>query len=134
MGDGMNTAQLDRFNRFFDDHYPTILAEVAESDPSGAVRRTRSGFASAYRFWSKVEADGDPVGWVHRVIAEDRRNPRHAAGRDPVDEAGDRASVEASMERRRIVALARRQRAVARVVLGTSAFVALGAKLFVAHR
>ena len=134
MGDGMNAARLARFDRFFDDHFPGILAEVAESDPSGAVRRTRSGFASAYRFWGKVEDDGDPVGWVHRVIAEDRRNTRHAAGRDPVDEPGHRASVEPSTERRRIVSLARRQRAVARVVIGTSALVALGAELFVARR
>jgi hypothetical protein len=130
----MNAAQLDRFNRFFDDHYRAILAEVAERDPSGAVRRTRSGFASAYRFWSKVEDDRDPVGWVRRVIADDRRKTRHAAGRDPVDGPGHRASVEAGTERRRIVALARRQRAVARVVIGTSAVVALGAELFVAHR
>ena len=130
----MNAAQLDRFNRFFDDHYQGILAEVAESDPSGSVPRTRSGFASAYRFWAKVEDDGDPVGWVHRVIAEDRRNPRHAAGRNQIDEPGHPASVEASTERRRIVGLARRQRAVARVVLGTSALVAIGAELFVAHR
>ena len=134
MGDGMNAAQLDRFNRFFDDYYQGILAEVAERDPSGSVRRTRSGFASAYRFWSKVEDDGDPVGWVHRVIAEDRRNPRHAAGRDPVDGPGDRPSAEASTERRRIVALARRPRAVATVVIGSSALVFLGAELFVAHR
>ena len=130
----MNSAQLDRFNRFFDDHYPAILAEVAESDPSGSVRRTRSGFASAYRFWSKVEDDDDPVGWVHRVIAGDRRNPRHAAGGDRVDEAGDRPSVEASTERRRVIELAQRQRAVATFVIGASAFVALGAELFVAHR
>ena len=134
MGDGMNAAQLDRFNRFFDDHHPAILAELAESDPQGAVRRTRAGFASAYRFWSKVEDDGDPVGWVHRVIADDRRNTRHAAGRDPVDGPGHRAPVEASTERRRIVALARRQRAIATVVVGTSALVALGAELFVVHR
>jgi hypothetical protein len=33
MGDCMNAARLDRFNRFFDDQYPAILAEVAESDP-----------------------------------------------------------------------------------------------------
>lgn len=130
----MNAAQLDRFNRFFDDHYPRVLAEVAERDPSGSVRRTRSGFASAYRFWAKVEDDGDPVGWVHRVIADERRNNRHAAGRHPVDEPGDRAHAEASTERRRIVALARRQRAVATVVLGASALVFIGAELFVAHR
>ena len=130
----MNAAQIDRFNGFFDDLYQAILAEVAESDPVGAVRRTRSGFASAYRFWSKVEDDGDPVGWVRRVIAEDRRNPHHATGRGPVDDPGERASVEASTERRRIIALARRQRAVATVVIGTSALVALGAELVVAHR
>ena len=134
MGNGMNAARLDRFDRFFDEHYQRILAEVAESDPCGAVRRTRLGFASAYRFWSKVEDDGDPVGWVHRVIAADRRDPRHEAGRDPVDEPGHRASVESSMERRRIVALARRQRAVAHVVIGTGALVAIGAELFAAHR
>lgn len=134
MGDGMNAAQIARFNAFFDEHYTGMLAEVANSDPSGALRRTRAGFASAYRFWGKVEDDGDPVGWVRRVIADDWRNTRHAAGRDPVDDPGDRALVEASTERHRIVALARRQRAVATVVLGTSALVAIGAELLVAHR
>jgi len=128
----MNAAQLDRFNRFFDDHYPAILAEVAKSDPPGAVHRTRSGFASAYRFWSKVEADGDPARWVRRVIADDRRTTHHAAGHGPVDEPGHR--VEARTERRRIVALARRQQAVAAVVLGAIALVFIGAELFVAHR
>lgn len=130
----MNAAQLARFDRFFDDHYPEILAEVTERDPSGAVHRTRSGFASAYRFWSKVEADGDPVGWIHRVIAEDRRSTRHGAGREPGGEPGPRVIVSSSVERHRVVALARRQRAVARVVLGTSALAAIGAELFVAHR
>jgi len=130
----MNAAQLARFNAFFDEHYTGMLAEVANSDPSGALRRTRAGFASAYRFWGKVEDDGDPVGWVRRVIADDRHNTRHAAGRDPVDDPADRALVEASIERRRIVALARRQRAVARVVLGTGGLVFIGAELLVAHQ
>ena len=130
----MNAAQLARFDRFFDDHYPEILAEVTDRDPSGAVHRTRSGFASAYRFWSKVEADGDPVGWIHRVIAEDRRSTRRGAGREPGGEPGPRVIVSSSVERHRVVALARRQRAVARVVLGTSALAAISAELLVAHR
>ena len=130
----MNAAQLARFDRFFDDHYPEILAEVTERDPSGAVHRTRSGFASAYRFWSKVEADGDPVGWIQRVIADDRRSTRHGAVGEPGDEPGPRVIVGSSVERHRVVELARRQRAVARVVLGTSALAAIGAELFVAHR
>lgn len=130
----MNTAQLDRFDRFFDGHYLAMVAEIADSDPSGAVRRTRAGFASAYRFWGKVEDDGDPVGWIRRVIAEDRRRSRRSAGREPADEPGRPVSVDSSAERHRVVALARRQRAVARVVLGASALVAIGAELFVAHR
>ena len=68
------------------------------------------------------------------MIAEEPHNPRRAAGRHLVDEPGDRASAEASTERRRIVALARRQGAVARVVIGASALVGVGAELFVAHR
>lgn len=132
MGDDVNAAQIARFNAFFDEHYTGMLAEVAKSDPSGALRRTRAGFASAYQFWGKVEDDGDPVGWVRRVIADDRRNTRHAVGRDPVDDLGH--VVEASTERRRIVALARRQRAVATVVLGAGGLVFIGAELFVAHR
>lgn len=66
------------------------------------------------------------------MIADDRRKTRHSAGPDPVDDPGH--PVEASTERRRIVALARRQRAVASVVIGTSALVAIGAEMFVAHR
>jgi len=131
----VNTAQLDRFDRFFDGHYLAMVAEIADSDPSGAVRRTRAGFASAYRFWGKVEDDGDPVGWIRRVIAEDRRPTRRGAGPDPADgRPGLGSSVDSSAERHRVVALARRQRAVARVVLGASALVAIGAELFVAHR
>jgi hypothetical protein len=130
----MSRAQLARFDCFFNEHYPTILAEVGESDPSGAVRRTRSGFASAYRFWRKVEADGDPVGWIHRVIAEDRRSTRRGAGRKPLDESSHQAVVDSNAERRRILSLARRQRAAARAVIGTSALVALGAELLVVHR
>ena len=66
MGACVNTAQLDRFDRFFDGHYQAMVAEIADSDPAGAVRRTRAGFASAYHFWGKVEDDGDPVGLRRR--------------------------------------------------------------------
>lgn len=128
----MNAAQLEGFDRFFDENYLAILAEVAGSDPSVAVRRTRAGFASAYRFWSKVEDDGDPVGWIHRVIADDRRAATRCRGlEEPLDEPGH---PDTSEEHRRVVALARRQRAVARVVIGTSALLALGGELVVAHR
>ncbi len=130
----MNTAQLDRFDRFFDGHYQAMVAEIADSDPSGALRRTRAGFASAYRFWGKVEDDGDPVEWVRRVIAEDRHSPTRNAVPGPVDEPRTPASVDSNAERHRVVALARRQRVAAGVVLGAGALVAIGAELFVAHR
>ena len=134
MGDRVNAAQLDRFDRFFDGHYQAMVAEIADSDPSGAVRRTRAGFASAYRFWGKVEDDGDAVGWVRRVAAEDRRSTRRSAGPEPAGEPGNPVPVDSSAERDRVVALARRQRVVASVVLGASALVAIGVELFVAHR
>ena len=130
----MNAAQLDRFNRFFDRHYPAMVAEVAASDPSGAIRRTRAGFASACRFWGKVEDDSDPVGWVRRVIAEDHHSTTRGAVPESADEPGHPASVDSSAERHRVVALARRQRLVASVVLGVSTLVDTGAELFVAHR
>lgn len=135
MGDGMNTAQLARFDSFFNRHYWQIPRAVTEGDPSGALRRTRSGFASAYRFWSKVEADGDPAAWIRRAIAEDR----HAATRDR--SSAQRAnvprphpSIDLDAEHRRVVSLARHQRFVARVVIGTSAFFAVAGELFVANR
>ena len=131
----MNAVQLARFDCFFNENYAAIVSNVAESDPSRAVRRTRSGFASAYRFWGKVEADGDPVGWILRVITEDRRAAsRHRAREEPLDESGHEASVDLIAEHRHILAMARRQRAVARVVIGTSALLALGGELIVAHR
>ena len=130
----MNAAQLDRFDRFFDENFATIVDDVALNDPAEGVLRTRAGFASAYRFWSKVEDDGDPVSWVRRVIAEDRRATRGRSVGQPVDESGRRPSVDLRAERRRVVALARRQRAVARVVIGVSALLALGGELFVVHR
>ena len=130
----MNATLLDRFDRFFDENFAAIVGDVALNDPSGGVLRTRAGFASAYRFWSKVEDDGDPVAWVRRVITEDRRGARGRSVGQPVDASGRRPSVDLGAERRRVVALARRQRAVARVVIGLSALVALGGELFVAHR
>jgi hypothetical protein len=134
MGASVNTAKLERFDRFFDEHFEAMVTEIAATDPSGAVRRTRAGFASAYRFWSKVEDDGDPVEWVRRVIAEDRH---HATGNAVSERAGEHrapAAVDWGAERHRVAALARRQRAVASVVLGVAALVAIGAELFVAHR
>ena len=131
----MKPAQLARFDCFFDEHYRVMLAETAESDPVCAVRRTRSGFASAYRFWAKVEADGDPVGWTRRVITDDRRAAsRHRAHAEPLDEFGHPASVDLSSERSHILALARRQRAVARIVIASSALLVLGAEVIVARR
>ncbi len=126
----MNADQLARLDAVFDAHYPQILADATEREPASAVRRTRAGFASAYRFWSKVEADGDPVAWIQRAIAQDGRSTRRRTGREPGDEPAHRAIV----ERRRVAALARRQRAVAGVVLGTSALAVIGAELFVVHR
>jgi len=76
MGDGMNSAQLDRFNRFFDDHYP------------GSSPRSRKAIP--------------PVPFAERARAS---RP-----------------------------LAPRQRAVATVVVGTSALVFIGPELFVANR
>ena len=38
--DIMNAAQIERFDRFFDEHCAAILTEVAEADPSGAADRT----------------------------------------------------------------------------------------------
>jgi hypothetical protein len=130
----MNAAQLGRFDRFFDENFATIVDDVGLNDPSEGVLRTRAGFASAYRFWSKVEDDGDPVAWVCRVIAEDRRAARGRSVGRPVDASGHRPSVDLRSERLRVVALARRQRAVARVVIGTSALLAVGGELFVVHR
>ena len=130
----MNPAQLARFDRFFDDQYPAIAADVAATDPTGAVRRTRAGFASAHRFWSTVKDDGDPAGWIRRVIAEDRR----AAGGGRclgqlLDKSARPPSVDIRAEHRRVVALARRPRAVAGAVIGTWTLLLVAAELFVAH-
>ncbi len=130
----MKADQLDRFDRFFDTHYRAVVDEIADSDSSGAVRRTRVGFASAYRFWGKVEDDGDPTGWVRRIIAEDGHSTPRRAGPDLAVEPGTPAFVDLRDERHRVVALARRQRVVAGVVLGTAALAWVGAELFVAHR
>jgi hypothetical protein len=126
--------QLDRFDRFFDTHYQAMVDETADRDPSGAVRRTRAGFASAYRFWGKVEDDGDPAGWIRRVIAEDRHGPTRRVDPESADEPGTPAFVDLRDERRRVVALARRQRVVAGGVLGAGALVWIGAELLVTHR
>lgn len=131
----MNADQRSRFDHFFAAHYVEILDAVIDVEPSGAVQRTRSGFASAYRFWGKVEDDGDPVGWVMRVIAEARRS---TGRRRPTRVAGSTVrpatSADLTSERRRVTSLARRQRVIASAVIGTSAFAVIGAELLVAHR
>ena len=130
----MNSAQLDRFNRFFDENFAAIVGDVALDDPPRGVLRTRAGFAAAYRFWSKVEDGGDPIGWVRRVIAQDRRAARSRSAGRPVDESDRRPSVDLRAERRRVETLARHQRAVARAVIGLSAFLALGGELLMVRR
>ena len=122
----MNSRQA-RFEQFFHDSHNEILTRVASHDPNRAVRRTRGGFAAAYRFWPKVEADGDPVRWVERVIADDpqRRHLRNRRGEQPVD---------AVSELRRVVSLARRQRTVAHLTIGSCALALLATELLAAHR
>ena len=129
----MNHVQLERFDEFFADQYLVFVNEITATDPVAGVRRVRSGFASAYRFWAKVEEDGDPSGWIHRII--DQEEPTATQ----VDEH-DRSALAASLdvddlpdERHRIVAIARRQRVVATVVIGVSGLLLVAGELLVAH-
>jgi hypothetical protein len=126
--------QLDRFDRFFDAHYQAMLIEIADRDPSGAVRRTRGGFASAYRFWGRVEDDGDPAGWIRRVIADGGHSTSRRTDSGLADQPDGSAFMDLRDERHRVVALARRQRVAAGVALGAGGLVAIAAELFVAHR
>ena len=131
----MNPAQLDQFNHVFDDHYLTTVADVAATDPTHAVRRTRAGFACAYRFWAKIEDDHDPAGWIHEVI--DQRGhtvtpPQRES--DHLENPNLTRSVDLRAEHKRVVRLARRQGAVADVVIWASALLIVAARLHFRHR
>ena len=92
---------------------------VAMSSPDAAPTKQIARLVGVYDAGSTLR--GELSCWVGARLGQ-----RHIHGH--------RAPVETSTEGRRIVAVARRQRAVTRVVIGTGSFVALGAESFVAHR
>lgn len=130
----MNHAQLERFDRFFDNHYLEFVNELTEFDPVEGVRRARSGFACAYRFWAKVEEDGDPSGWIHRDIHQQKPTPVRVEEHNRSARVHGLDIEDLPAERRRIVTLARRQRVVATAVIGASGLVLIAGELLIAHR
>ena len=135
----MNRQQRARFDRFFDDRYDAIVAALDRAYPGEGARRAHSSLATAYRFWGKVELDGDPEFWVLRdasapgptvecwVAAPPVADP-------PVDASAPDHRNALDRERALVVRAARWRRAAASVVLSALALVLIAAELFVAGR
>ena len=59
----------ERFDAFFDDHYPAVLRTVALAvgDRAQAEDATQEAFAKACRRWQRVSAMERPATWVYVV-------------------------------------------------------------------
>ena len=145
----MNRQQRARFDRFFDDRYDAIVAALDRAYPGEGARRAHSSLATAYRFWGKVELDGDPEFWVLRdasapgptvecrvaappVAAPPVADPPVAD--PPVDASAPDHRDDLDRERKLVVRAARWRRAAASVVLSALALVLIAAELFAAGR
>jgi hypothetical protein len=122
----MNRAEREVFDCLFEAHYQEVIAATAATDPAGALQRTRAGFASAYRFWSKIDAD-DRLRWIRAAIDQ-------VGTRTPSDGRTSAAVVDLRAERASVIALARRQRSVSTAVLSAGALCIVALELLVAHR
>ena len=145
----MNRQQRARFDRFFDDRYDAIVAALDRAYPGEGARRAHSSLATAYRFWGKVELDGDPEFWVLRdasapgptvecwVADPPVADPPVAdppVADPPVDASAPDHRDALDRERALVVRAARWRRAAASVVLSALALVLIAAELFVAGR
>lgn len=117
----MNHAQLERFDQFFDDHWQPILVELTARHPDDGLRRARRAFATAYRFWGRVEDDGDPIGW----ISADAERQRPQRARRPANPAAA-----AVAERRHIVASARRAKLTTAFAVTAAIAASLGVEIW----
>ncbi len=129
----MNRAQRGRFDQFLDARYSAFVVEIAQTHPDESTDRACAAFADAYRFWGKLEDSGDPVGWIRHNIAEQRPRRNIRRRRWPFH-GGDVVSDPTELDRRRIVFMARRQRAIGTIVITTTALLLVAGELLVAHR
>ena len=140
----MNRQQRARFDRFFDDRYDAIVAALDRAYPGEGARRAHSSLATAYRFWGKVELDGDPEFWVLRDASApgptvecwvaDPPVADPPVADPPVDASAPDHRDALDRERALVVRAARWRRAAASVVLSALALVLIAAELFVAGR
>lgn len=127
-------ASNAEFERFFDDNFPAIVNDLLATDPDRGLRRARSAFATAYRFWAKVTSDEEAAALVHAELATQSR--RHSS-EGPVARARGRLRFDTAdlpVERRRVVALGRRRRLVGQAGLAVMGGLAVAAELLIARR
>ena len=126
----MNSAARERFDRWFEQEYPDLVIELEARYPGDGLRRARSSVATAYRFWGKVEADGNPKNWILRDAGE----PRPAHARTEISPYPSVSADSLIRDKATIVRVARQRRVVATVVLSAISAAVVGAELFAAHR
>lgn len=130
----MTRQQRARFDRFFDDRYDAIVAALDQAHPGEGARRAHSSLATAYRFWGKVELDGDPERWVLRDASAPGPTVECWVADPPVDASAPDHRDDLDRERALVVRAARWRRAAASVVLSALALVLIAAELFAAGR
>lgn len=129
----MNRDEAERFRSFFDDNFVQVARDLLARDADGGLRQARSAFATAYRFWDRVEDDGDPLGWVYADVDRQRvaRRRRPAAPR-PLDLAAF-TPADLAVERQRVTSLGRRRRVIGTTLLTVLVAVVVVAELLIAR-
>ncbi len=121
----MNRAARELFDSWYIQEYFDLVINIETKHPGHGLRRARSSTANAYRFWSKVEADGNPTNWILRE-ADGLRQTRTNTGISPNQ---SETSESATSEKSKIARPALQRQMTARAVLTVVTAVALGAEL-----
>jgi hypothetical protein len=128
----MNRDQAERYRSFFDDNFVHVARDLLARNSDGGLQQARSAFATAYRFWDRIEDDGDPLGWVYADVDRQRRPRRHRrAGDRPVDPLVF-APEHLDEERRRAISVGRRRRVVSTAALSVMAAAFVAVELLIA--
>ncbi|MBI4884651.1 MAG: hypothetical protein HY826_11435 [Actinobacteria bacterium] len=128
----MNTAGRAGFDAFFDLHYASVVDSLTEvfDDRTVARDEARSAFASTYQFWKKRDPRDDPLAWT---LAEALAHQRQRTNAVHDSKAPTVSEFDLRVERRVVLALARRRKVIATVVLGAVAVVLIAAEIFIAR-
>ncbi|MBI4936377.1 MAG: hypothetical protein HY828_21060 [Actinobacteria bacterium] len=127
-------ASVAQFDQFFDAHFAMIANGLIETDPEDGLRRVRSAFATAYRFWVKVDSDTDAIALIRADLASQSNRPRRGRSVASDLERAHVAPADLDRERGRVVALGRRRRLIGHAGLAVMGGVAVAVELLIAHR